>query len=65
VSYLLDTDILSDLVKKSPSPALLRRLAHLQPEDQFTSTITVGEMVSRNVRHFSRVPGPAVENWLE
>jgi tRNA(fMet)-specific endonuclease VapC len=45
VSYLFDTDTLSNLVKKTPSPALLRRLAHLQPDEQFTSTITVGEMV--------------------
>ena len=45
MSYLFDTDILSNLVKRSPSVQLLRRLAHAAPSDQFTSAITVGEMV--------------------
>jgi len=45
MSYLLDTDILSNPLKKTPSTALLRRLAITPPEEQFTSTITVGEMV--------------------
>lgn len=135
MSYLFDTDTLSNPLKKSPSLALLRRLATVPPEDQFTSTITVGEMVygayrsprtdyilqrlesevwpnvqilpfdtdaaliygrlrreleqqgtpmaepdlriasialahglalvTGNVRHFSHVPGLAVENWLD
>jgi predicted nucleic acid-binding protein len=45
VSYLFDTDALSNPLKKNPSLAFLRRLAAVRPEDQFTSTITVGEMV--------------------
>ena len=135
MSYLFDTDTLSNPLKKSPSLVLLRRLATVAPEDQFTTTITVGEMVygayrsqrrdyflerlenevwpnlrilpfdtdaaviygrlrheletsgtplaepdlriasialargltlvTGNLRHFSRVPGLAVENWLE
>jgi len=43
--YLLDTDILSNLLKKQPSSSLLHRLANLKRKDQFTTTITVGEMV--------------------
>jgi tRNA(fMet)-specific endonuclease VapC len=45
VSYLFDTDTLSNPLKRDPSLALLRRLAAVPPEDQFTTTITVGEMV--------------------
>jgi tRNA(fMet)-specific endonuclease VapC len=45
VSYLFDTDALSNPLKKNPSPSLLRRLAAVRPEDQYTSTITVGEMI--------------------
>ena len=45
MSYLFDTDALSNPLKKSPSLALLRRLAAVPPEDQYTSTITVGEMI--------------------
>jgi tRNA(fMet)-specific endonuclease VapC len=134
VSYLFDTDTLSNPLKRNPSLSLLRRLAAVPPEDQFTTTITVGEMIYRayrsprredllrrmdqdvwpnvqillfdrnaavihgrlrheleqqgtplaepdlrigaialargltlvtgNVRHFSRVPGLSIENWL-
>jgi len=43
--FLFDTDTLSNTLKKRPSPVLLRRLAQTPPEQQFTSTITVGEFV--------------------
>ena len=44
MNYLLDTDIVSNPLKKQPALALLRRLASVSKEQQFTSTITVGEM---------------------
>jgi predicted nucleic acid-binding protein len=43
--YLLDTDTISNLLKKHPSPTLLRKLAGLSVEEQFTSSITVGELI--------------------
>ncbi len=43
--YLFDTDILSQVLKRTPSPTLLTRLAAIPAEQQFTSAITVGEMV--------------------
>ena len=43
--YLFDTDVLSQVLKPAPLPSLLARLAVLLPEQQFTSAITVGEMV--------------------
>jgi tRNA(fMet)-specific endonuclease VapC len=43
--YLLDTDTLSDLMRRAPSPALLRRVAAAAPEDQATSSITLGELL--------------------
>ena len=43
--YLLDTDILSNLLKRAPSTALISRLASVPPERQFTSSITLGELV--------------------
>jgi len=45
---LLDTDILSNLMRSAPSTTLLDR------------GLTV---VTGNTRHFSRIPGLAVENW--
>jgi len=43
--YLLDTDILSNLVKRVPAGALMARLAMVAPEDQFTSSVTLGELL--------------------
>jgi predicted nucleic acid-binding protein len=43
--YLFDTDALSQIIKKSPSIIFVRKLASVDPEKQFTTTITVGEMV--------------------
>lgn len=43
--YLLDTDTISNCLKKNPSPALLRRLAEIPGDQQYTSAITVGELV--------------------
>jgi tRNA(fMet)-specific endonuclease VapC len=43
--YLLDSDVLSDLLRRAPSPALLTRLASVPPDQQFTSSIALGELV--------------------
>ena len=43
--YLLDTDILSNLMKRSPSSTLVAKVARVPPEQQFTSSITLGELV--------------------
>lgn len=43
--YLLDTDILSNLMKRSPSTILIAKLAAVPVEQQFTSSITLGELV--------------------
>lgn len=43
--YLLDTDILSNLMKRSPSSALVAKVAQVPPDQQFTSSITLGELV--------------------
>lgn len=42
--YLIDTDTLSNLLSKRPPIRLLRRLSATSPSQQFTSTITAGEL---------------------
>ncbi len=42
--FLFDTDTLSEVLKRNPSPDLIARLATTPTEDQFTTSITVGEM---------------------
>ena len=43
--FFFDTDTLSQLMKSNPSSNLLDRLTAVPQEQQFTSAITVGEMV--------------------
>ena len=43
--YLLDTDILSKLLKRKPSASLIAKLSSLPGEQQFTSSITLGELL--------------------
>lgn len=43
--YLLDTDILSNLLKRAPSTSLIAKLALVPPEQQYTSSITLGELI--------------------
>ena len=42
--YLLDTDILSNLIKRRPNPALEAKLRTVPREHQQTASITVGEL---------------------
>ena len=43
--YLLDTDILSNLMKPRPSMTLIAKLVSVPSEEQFTSSITLGELI--------------------
>ena len=43
--YLLDTDIISNLMRREPSLTLVQRLARVPPEAQCTSAITLGELM--------------------
>ena len=43
--YLFDTDAVRQVIKRSPSIAFVRKLAATDIEKQFTTTITVGELV--------------------
>lgn len=43
--YLFDTDVLTTVLKPHPPPQLLKRLAAVPISAQFTSTITISEIV--------------------
>jgi tRNA(fMet)-specific endonuclease VapC len=52
--YLLDTDILSNLLRRTPSTVLIAKLALVPSEQQFTSSITLGELIYGAYRLGSR-----------
>ncbi len=43
--YLFDTDVISNILKKKPSAALIRRLSEVPRKEQYITTITVSEIV--------------------
>ena len=43
--YLFDTDVITNILKKRPSPTLLARLESLPQQHQFITTITISEIV--------------------
>jgi tRNA(fMet)-specific endonuclease VapC len=43
--YCFDTDTLSAVLRRDPPLSLVRRVAALRPDSQFTTAITLGEMV--------------------
>lgn len=43
--YLLDTDVLLNLMSRTPSTPLVARLAMVAPANQFTSSVSFGEVV--------------------
>jgi len=43
--YLFDTDSISNLLKKTPSKKFIEKICNLDKNDQYISTITVGELV--------------------
>ncbi len=43
--YLFDTDAISQVIKRNPSIPFIRRVASIDIEKQFTTAITVGELV--------------------
>lgn len=53
--YLLDTDILSNLMKRKPSVRLQARVASVPAEAQFSSSITLGELMFGEEEGFEQV----------
>lgn len=43
--YCFDTDILSATMRREPSLPVIRRLAQVPPPEQFTTAITLGELL--------------------
>ena len=67
--YLFDTDIITHIFKKRPSPTLLSRLAKIPRRAQYISTITISEIVygamksshpDKHLRNLEEILLPAV-----
>jgi tRNA(fMet)-specific endonuclease VapC len=58
VSYLFDTNAISEALRRKPNPDYLRWLRSLSPEHQFTSIVVVAELYA------GAYHSPSVDKWL-
>lgn len=63
--YCFDTDVLSAVLRREPSLALIRRLAQVPPTLQATTAITVGELLYGAARRQSPALTRRVRELLE
>lgn len=49
--YLLDTNVLSEVIRKKPEPSVLARLRQIAPDSVFTSVVCVTELRYGARRH--------------
>ncbi|MGB7589186.1 MAG: PIN domain-containing protein [Solirubrobacterales bacterium] len=52
--YCFDTDVLNATIRRDPSLPLIRRLARVPPGEQFTTAITMGELLYGAARRESK-----------
>lgn len=65
--YLLDTNVVSELRRPRPHPAVLDWIEHQPPERLFLSAVTAGEIQTGIERTREQDPAKAaeIEVWLE
>jgi toxin FitB len=66
VSYLLDTNVVSETRRRQPEPRVMRWLEASDPNAHFVSVLTLGEITKGIVRHRRRNPEGAdrLARWL-
>ena len=66
MSFLLDTNVLSEVRKKRPDPGVKHWFASVRPDELFLSVLVVGEIVQGVERLRRRDPAQAAayERWL-
>ncbi len=63
--YCFDTDVLSATIRREPDLHLIRRLAQVPPPEQFTTAITMGELLYGAARRDSAKLHKKVQRLLQ
>ncbi|HEY3341147.1 MAG TPA: type II toxin-antitoxin system VapC family toxin [Anaerolineae bacterium] len=64
MKYLLDTNVISELVAKQPNPRVIRWIDQLEPDGVFLSVITIGELSKGIERLPSSKRKETLYGWL-
>ncbi|WP_246094093.1 MULTISPECIES: VapC toxin family PIN domain ribonuclease [Mesorhizobium] len=62
--YLLDNNIISDVVKSQPSESLLAWMSRQRDEDLFIASLTVAEILRRVLEKPRGKKRDALDNWF-
>ena len=63
--YLLDTNVISELYRPAPEPAVVAWFALRDPQDLFLSAITIGELTSSVRRLPAEKRRDQIQSWLD
>lgn len=66
MSYLLDTNIVSELRKRSPNPGVTAWFHTVQPSELYLSCLTIGEirLGIEKLRRKDELQAQAIDRWL-
>jgi len=64
LSYLLDTNVISEAAKRQPHPGVMAWLKGLSVQEAYLSVLTLGELVQGAVRA-PEARKPVLERWIE
>lgn len=62
--YLLDTNVISELVAKRPNPKVIQWIDQLDPTSLYLSVITIGELRKGIAKLSNSSRKEQLENWL-
>ncbi len=65
MSYLLDTNVVSESTKPRPNPKVVAWLESVPKEESFLSVVSIGEIERGIVRHQQPERAEAIGRWLE
>lgn len=63
--YLIDTNVISELIRENPNPGVVRWLVAQSPDTLYISAITLGELVHGVARLPESARRDRLREWLE
>jgi toxin FitB len=64
MSYILDTNVISELVTIQPDPSVIGWIKNVDPDDVYLSVITIGELKKGIATMPTSQRKTVLENWL-
>jgi len=63
--YLLDTNVISESVRRQPEPKVLAWIAEQNPSELFLSSMTIGELMRGARKLKDEIRRDKLEKWIE